>query len=42
MPDDLAAELKRASPTILKGDLNDRSLVGDRDLSLTTGHGEHA
>ncbi|MCW2903074.1 MAG: hypothetical protein JWO67_5339 [Streptosporangiaceae bacterium] len=36
MPADLAAEFERASLTILKGDLNYRRLVGDRDWPPTT------
>jgi hypothetical protein len=31
MPADLAARFERASITVLKGDLNYRRLVGDRD-----------
>ena len=36
MPADLAAEFEQASLTILKGDLNYRRLVGDRDWPPTT------
>ncbi len=36
MPRDLAAQFGRASVTILKGDLNYRRLVGDRDWPPTT------
>ncbi len=36
MPDDLASEFARASLTIMKGDLNYRRLVGDRDWLPTT------
>jgi Damage-control phosphatase ARMT1-like domain len=36
MPADLAAQFERASLTILKGDLNYRRLVGDRDWPPTT------
>lgn len=36
MPTDLAAEFERASLTIMKGDLNYRRLVGDRDWPPTT------
>jgi len=36
MPSDLATEFGRASLTILKGDLNYRRLVGDRDWPPTT------
>jgi Damage-control phosphatase ARMT1-like domain len=35
-PEDLAGEFKRASLTILKGDLNYRRLVGDRDWPPAT------
>jgi hypothetical protein len=37
MPDDLAGQFARASLTIMKGDLNYRRLVGDRDWPPTTG-----
>jgi uncharacterized protein with ATP-grasp and redox domains len=36
MPDDLAARFEQASLTIVKGDLNYRRLVGDRDWPPTT------
>jgi hypothetical protein len=36
MPADLAAGFGRASLTVLKGDLNYRRLVGDRDWPPTT------
>lgn len=36
MPADLAAEFERASLTVMKGDLNYRRLVGDRDWPPTT------
>jgi len=36
MPADLTAQFERASLTILKGDLNYRRLVGDRDWPPTT------
>lgn len=36
MPDDLAGEFARASLTVMKGDLNYRRLVGDRDWPPTT------
>jgi hypothetical protein len=36
MPADLAAQFERASMTILKGDLNYRRLVGDRDWAPST------
>jgi Damage-control phosphatase ARMT1-like domain len=42
MPADLAAQFERASVTILKGDLNYRRLVGDRDWSPTTSFGDVA
>ena len=35
MPADLAAQFERASLTSLKGDLNYRRLVGDRDWPPT-------
>jgi Damage-control phosphatase ARMT1-like domain len=36
MPADLAAQFEHAALTILKGDLNYRRLVGDRDWPPTT------
>jgi hypothetical protein len=36
MPADLTAQFEHASLTILKGDLNYRRLVGDRDWPPTT------
>ena len=42
MPADLAAEFEHASLTILKGDLNYRRLVGDRDWPATTPFAEVA